>query len=212
MAKNDALAGFSNGGKGKPKSKTVTKRITDPEQIEQLIAIREGKADQKAAKSKVDVAQGEARPWAEEFFETQCRQDGTLHSSIRYTDGDDNTITYTQKAKVNSTSMKEEDAQPVLERVFGDRYDEFFESRQTLSIDTTKLTNDATNGIIEALMAALGDDFYAMKESGAISAELVVAAKAAFFRGRILDVDVRRMAEQASSEGVAVVEMASFKA
>ena len=108
--------------------------------------------------------------------------------------------------------MKEEDAQPVLERVFGDRYSEFFSIRQTLSIDTTKLDNDATNGIIEALMAALGDDFYAMKESGAISADLMVTANAAFFRGRILDADVRRMAEQASSEGVAVVEMASFKA
>lgn len=202
------LAGIGQKPKGKAKSKTPLITVTNEDHIECMRAIANAKMDAKRAESCLKVAEGEFRGSAVELFEGRCRDDVALHTSVKLVgqpeDGDPVSLTFTQPRRCAKMTM--EDANDSLHSAFGDEYDDLFTPQQTISIDTSVLTEKQIVKLVEAAQEALGDSF-----DSAVTVASVIEPREPFFSRRILDPNISLIAKRAADDGLAVPFKPSFK-
>jgi len=194
------------------KSKTPVVQVTDQKQLTLMREIAEAKNAQKAAVSRLKVAEGGFRDDACGMYENRCQSDGTLHTSIKLVGeiddgagGEPVSVSYTQTRRC--LKMPEADASDPLHATFGDEFDNLFAPERTIEIDTSVLSDDQIVAAVEALQGALGDSF-----DSAVTVESLIVPKEAFFGKRILDPKIQKLAQRAAADGYAVPFAASFKA
>jgi hypothetical protein len=194
------------------KSKSPVVTVTDQGQLAAMKAIIDAKNAQKAAVSALKVAEGGFRDEACGHYETRCREDGTLHTSVKLAgrlevDGsgpETLSVSYTQTRRC--AKMVEAEASDPLHAVFGDEFDNLFAPSRTIEVDTAVLSDETIVKLVEAMQEALGDSF-----DSAVTVESLIQPKEAFFGRRILDDNVRKLAARAVADGYAVPFTASFK-
>ncbi|MHA2279625.1 MAG: hypothetical protein ACXAC5_01860 [Promethearchaeota archaeon] len=195
------------------KSKTPVVTVTNQAQLAAMKAIADAKNAQKAAVSALKVAEGGFRDNACEYYETRCREDGTLHTSIKLVgrlepdkgEPEALSLSYTQTRRCGK--MVEAEASDPLHAVFGDEFDNLFAPSRTIEIDTSVLNDDQVVKLVAAMQKALEDSF-----DDAVTVESLIVPKEAFFGKRILDDNIRKLAARAVADGYAVPFTASFKA
>ena len=132
-----ALASLSKKTSKATKSATPTVTVTDQQQLQAMEAIVDAKNAKKAAESVMKAAEHNLRDAATELFETRCREDADLHTSIRlvgkleHEDGTTTTpsVMYTQPRMC--LKMEEADATDPLRAVFAKDFDSLFVVKQT---------------------------------------------------------------------------------
>jgi len=201
-------------GKKTPKatSSTPVVNVTDGKQLKAIQAIVDAKNAKKAAETAIMLAEGQFRNVATDKFETRCRQDGTLHTSVRLmgnlvlTDGTSKTpsILFTQPRRC--CKMEEDDTSDPLHVIFGKDFDDLFKPQRTIEINTDLLTDEQIDDALTALQDALGDQY-----DDAIDSECLIVPRDAFYGRRILDDRIRKLARRASDDGYAKPTKASFK-
>jgi hypothetical protein len=208
----DLLAQLGGSTKKKAKSDTPHISIADPTQVQQILAIIDSKEQFKEAESTLKVAEDAFRESAMGLYEDRCRDDATLHTSVRFvaqTNTSPNSLMFQQTRRC--TKMPEAEAAPALQAIFGNQYYNLFEAKRTLNIKTESMTNDQITAVIGALQAALGPDFATFANNGDIFSENIIVAKEAFFGQRILNPTVQSMCKRAMDEGVVKLFSSSFK-
>lgn len=209
----DLLAQLGVATKKDTKSKTPHISVTDPAQILSILAIVEGKEAVKEADSALKVAEEEFRDTATELYERKCQSDGTLHTSVRMVgtlQGQPLTLMY-QQAR-SCLKMQEAEAKVPLQTIFGNRFYELFETKRTLSIKTESMNDNQITAVIQALQTALGlETFGKFVSDQVITSENLINPTEAFFGRRILDVDIRVLADRAQEEGFAQLKSSCFK-
>jgi hypothetical protein len=192
-------------------SKTPVVNITDQAHLSALKAIYDAKIKQKEAESARTVAEGGFRDKARELYEARCREDGTLHTSVKFVGtlddqagGEPVSVSFTQARKCGK--MVEDEASDPLHSVFGNEFDNLFAPERTIAIDTGVLSDDQIVAAVEALQEAIGDSF-----DSAVTVESLIVPKEAFYGRRILDDKIRKLAARAASDGYAKVNTPFFK-
>lgn len=201
------LGSIGKKGASKTTSKTPIIAITERDHLAAMAAIIDAKNAVKQAESALNLAEGEFRGTATEMFEDKCRNDRVLHSSIKLVgrEGSETlALLYTQSSVC--CKMQEEEAAEPLQSVFGDEFDNLFQPRRTIAVDTSVLTEEQTIKVVEAMQTALGDVF-----NSAVTVERLIEPKDSFFSRRILDNDVRVMAQRAAEDGYAKMKSPFFK-
>jgi len=193
------------------KSDTPIVRVTDQGQLKTMQEIIQAKRAQKTAESALQVAEDGFRDDAEQLYETRCREDEQLYTSIKLVgelETDDATetqsVSFTQTRKCRK--MTEALASDPLRSVFQDEFDNLFGPERTIAIDTEVISEKQLRILIEKMMEALGDSF-----NSAVTVKRWLVPKEAFYRRRILDDKIRKDAARAKDDGFAVPNKAFFK-
>ncbi len=206
------LGGIGKKGSTKSKSTTPQINVSDEVQLEAIAEIMEAKSAVKRADSALKIAEGAFRDDATELFEGRCREDATLHTSVRLVgtltpDGEDArplSLQYVQTRRCKK--MQEDEASDPLHSAFGKDFDDLFAPQRTVEIDTSKLTDDQIEAVVGAMQEALGNSF-----DDAVAVQALILPKEAFFGKRVLDAKVRAKADKAAADGFAVPFSSSFK-
>lgn len=195
------------------KSSTPQINVTDEAHLAAIAAIIDAKNEAKRADSALKVAEGAFRDEAVEMFETRCRKDGTLHTSVRMlgtlTQEDRQekrplSLSFTQSRRCKK--MTEADASDPLHSAFGEDYDPLFDEQRVIEVDTGNLSDDQIDALVEKMQEALGDDFEA-----AVSLQALIVPKEAFYKKRMLDAKIRAKVDNAVADGYAEVTSPFFK-
>lgn len=197
---------------GKSKSATPQITVSDEASLEVMLEIIDAKNAVKQAESTLKIAEGAFRDDATDLFEKRCRDDGTLHTSVRFMgrfspDGEDArplSLQYVQPRRCKK--MQEDDASDPLHSAFGADFDALFVPQRTIEIDTSKLTDEQIGAVVEAMQEALGDSF-----DDAVAVQALIVPKPGFFDRRILDAKIRAKADNAAADGYAIPFISSFK-
>ncbi len=197
---------------GQSKSITPQIAVSDEEILESMAAIIDAKGDRSRAESALKIAEGAFRDEATVLFEERCRDDGTLHTSVRlmgtlHPDGEAKRplmLRFEQRRCCKKMDFDEVD--DALHSAFGPDFEKLFAPSRKIEIDVEKMTEDQTNDVVEALMEALGDDF-----SSIVQVDKLMVPKTAFFGQRVLDAKIRVKAAKAAADGFAVPFASSFK-
>lgn len=213
----DLLASLASLTAKATKSKTPVVDVTDPIEVQQMVAIIDAKRKEKAAESASTSAQSGFRGRATELFEAQCISDDSLHSSIKLnaTTGkgakaETRSLTFTQVSKCKNMT-KDPETVDGLRSVFGTDFDKYFGEQQTVTIDTSKLEDLQVASVIKAIQKALNFAADPKDFNAAIGVIATIEPKEAFFRDRILNTDFRKLARHAKTDGLAVPYSPSFK-
>ncbi len=197
---------------GKSTSTTPQISVSDEPTLEAMAAIIDAKNRAKEADSSLKIAEGAFREEATELFETRCRADATLHTSVKFmgqfvVDGEDaRPLALRFEQKRCCKKMSEEEAADPLHSAFGSDFDALFAPQRTIEIDTSKRTDEKIDKLVEAMQEALGDSF-----DDAVAVQSLILPKEAFFGKRILDAKIRAKADNAAADGYAVPYASSFK-
>lgn len=210
-SKGSALSRVGKKGTTKSKSNTPQITITDQEQLQALKEIVDAKIAVKAAESAKKIAEGAFLDEATDLYESKCRNDGTLHTSVRFLgtldmDGQKESLSLQFLQTRRCKKMVEDEASDPLHSAFGNDFDDLFNPQRTIEIDTSKLTDEQVDAVVEKLEEALGDNF-----DDAVSVEALILPKEAFFGKRILDANIRAKAQNAAADGYAVPFAPAFK-
>lgn len=206
------LSAIGKKSAGRTKSSTPQITVSDEGMLEAIAAIVDAKKAKADAESALKIAEGAFRDEATEMFEGRCRDDGTLHTSVRFmgtqklTDGETRPVAlqYTQSRRC--TKMQEDEASDALHSAFGEDFDGLFEPQRTVEIDTSVLSDKQIASLVEAMQEALGERF-----GDAVTVEALIVPKEAFFGKRILDAEIGKKAAVAEADGYAKLVTASFK-
>ncbi len=206
------LGGIGKKAASKSTSTTPQIPVSDESTLEAMAAIIDAKNCAKEADSALKIAEGAFRSEATDLLDGRCRADGTLHTSVRLMgtltpDGEDaRPLVLRFERKRCCKKMDEADASDPLHSAFGADFDDLFAPKRTIEIDTSKLTDQQIEALVEAMQEAIGDSFDA-----AVAVQSLILPKEAFFGRRILDAKIRVKAENAEADGFAVPFMPSFK-
>ncbi len=203
------------GKKSTARAQSTTPQIVirDEAVLESMAAILDAKRVKTEAASALNVVEGAFRDDAIELFETRCRADGALHTSVRLMgtltpDGEKaRPLLLRFEQKRCCKKMDFDDASDPLHSAFGEDFDDLFAPSRTIEIDVEKMTGEQSNEVVRALMSALGDNFDAI-----VTVTKLIVAKPAFFPKRVLDAKIRAKADNAAADGYAVTYAPSFKA
>lgn len=196
----------------KTKSTTPQINVTEEGQLEALAAIMDAKNAAKRADSALKIAEGAYRDTATVRFEDRCRADGTLHTSVRFMgtltpeEGDSRPVSVQLTQTRRCKKMQEREATDALHSAFGSDFDRLFAPQRTVEVDTSKLTDEQIEELVEKMQEVLGDTF-----NDAVSVEALIVPREAFFGKRILDARIRAKAANAAADGFAVPFSSSFK-
>ena len=194
------------------KSTTPQIAVSDEVQLTAIAEIIDAKNAVKQADSALKVAEGAFRTDAIDLFEDRCRKDGTYHTSVRMVgkliqDGQDSRPLSLQLVATRKCGkMLETDASDPLHSAFGTDFDALFAPQRTVEIDTSKLTDEQIEKLVETMQDALGDSF-----EDAVSVNALIVAKEAFYGRRILDSKIRVKADNAAADGYAKTTTPYFK-
>lgn len=208
--KRGALASIGKKAKGTSKSETPIIRMTDADMLNLAHVVLDCKRREKEIAGERKIAEGQLHPMMAPLFEERCRKDGTLHTSIKASGtmeeaGETVTIQYTQPRVC--LKMETDETLDQLEAVFGERFDEFLQEVPIINIDTTKLNADQTDALVTAMREALGESF-----DDAVEIDSTIQPRECFFGQRILNADVRALADKANTDGLCKLKSAYFKA
>lgn len=199
-------------GSGRTQSTTPQIVVSDEDVLEFMAAIIDAKDVKNTAESALKIAEGAFRDEATDLFETRCRADGTLHTSVRLMgtlqpDSESaRPLVLRFEQRRCCKKMDFDEVEDALHSAFGADFDALFGPSRKIEIDVEKMTEDQTNDVVKALMDALGDDFDSI-----VKVDKLMIAKEAFFGQRILNAKIRTKADNAAADGYAEVFAASFK-
>jgi hypothetical protein len=188
-------------------SKTPEIVLTNQDALAQVKAVIDAKNAAKQAKSALDISQGAFRDTANEMFESRCREDGNVHTSVRFLGKHNGTplrLTFTQPR--STTKMDEKEVDDDLHSIFQDDFDRFFEAKTTIEIDTDKLNHDQILKVVAALREVIDPEIF----NSVVNAPGRIHAKDVFYTKRILDDRVRKLAHRAETDGCYAMKAASF--
>lgn len=149
MPKNDALSIFSKVAAKDPKGPKSKTPIVEIPALE--VSIKEwlkADADADDAKSRKELAETVILPAAEDARVKECRRDGEFHSSVKL-NGHVLVSTQSRYSDIASEDYGN------LEKVFGDKTDDFFKPKMEITLTEAALADEK---ILQKLISAVGQE------------------------------------------------------